>query len=55
MVKMANLKPYFKQKGATLIMTAFLLPVMFAALIFLSWLLPFIVSKIPFLKRFSGV
>ena len=32
MVKMANLKPYFRQKGATLIMTAFLLPVMFAAL-----------------------
>ena len=32
MVKMANLKPYFKQKGATIIMTAFLLPVMFAAL-----------------------
>ncbi len=32
MVKMANLKPYFKQRGATLIMTAFLLPVMFAAL-----------------------
>ena len=30
-------------------------PVMFAALIFLSWLLPFIVSKIPYLKRFSGV
>ena len=32
MVKMANLKPYFRQKGATLIMTAFLLPVLFAAL-----------------------
>lgn len=32
MVKMANLKPYFRQKGATIIMTAFLLPVLFAAL-----------------------
>lgn len=31
-----------------------LFPVMFAALIFLSWLMPFVVSKIPYLKRFSG-
>ena len=31
-VKIAKLKPYLRQKGATLIMTAFLLPVLFAAL-----------------------
>jgi surface polysaccharide O-acyltransferase-like enzyme len=30
-------------------------PVMFIALIFLSWLLVYIVSKIPYLKIFSGV
>lgn len=30
-------------------------PVMFALTIFLSWLLPYIFSKIPYLKTFSGV
>ena len=29
-------------------------PVMFIIIVFLSWLLPYIVSKIPHLKRFSG-
>ena len=32
-----------------------LFPVMFIALIFISWLLVYIVSKIPYLKMFSGV
>ena len=32
-----------------------LFPVMFALTIFLSWLLPFIFSKIPYVKRVSGV
>ena len=32
-----------------------LFPVMFAALIFFSWLLPYTVSKIPHLKMFSGL
>lgn len=30
-------------------------PVMFALTIFLSWLLPYVFSKIPYLKTFSGV
>ena len=32
-----------------------LFPVMFVMLIFFSWLLPYIVSKIPYLKIFSGL
>ena len=32
-----------------------LFPVMFALTIFLSWLLPYIFSKIPYLKKVSGV
>ena len=32
-----------------------LFPVMFCLLVFLSWLLPYIFSKIPYLKIFSGV
>lgn len=32
-----------------------LFPVMFALTIFLSWLLPYIFSKIPYIKTFSGV
>jgi len=32
-----------------------LFPVMFVSLIVLSWALPYIVSKIPYLKKFSGV
>ena len=29
-------------------------PVMFILIVFLSWLLPYILSKIPYLKIFSG-
>ena len=32
-----------------------LFPVMFALTVFLSWLLPYIISKIPYIKTFSGV
>lgn len=32
-----------------------LFPVIFALIIFLSWLLPYIFSKIPYIKTFSGV
>ena len=32
-----------------------LFPVMFALTVFLSWLLPYIFSKIPYIKTFSGV
>ncbi len=32
-----------------------LFPVMFAITVFLSWLLPYIFSKIPYVKTFSGV
>lgn len=32
-----------------------LFPVMFGLTIFLSWLLPYIFSKIPYIKKFSGV
>ena len=32
-----------------------LFPVMFALTIFLSWLLPYVFSKIPYIKKFSGV
>ena len=32
-----------------------LFPIMVIAMIFLSWLLPYLISKIPYLKRFSGV
>ena len=32
-----------------------LFPVMFGLTIFLSWLLPYVFSKIPYLKTFSGV
>lgn len=35
--------------------TGLLVPVMAIAMIALSWLAVFIVSKIPYLKRFSGV
>lgn len=31
-----------------------LFPVMFALVIFISWLMPYVVSKIPYLKKFSG-
>lgn len=31
-----------------------LFPIMFILIIFLSWLLPYIISKIPYLKKFSG-
>lgn len=30
-------------------------PVMFASIIFLSWLLPYVLSKIPYVKIFSGL
>ena len=32
-----------------------LFPVMFALTVFLSWLLPYVLSKIPYIKTFSGV
>ena len=32
-----------------------LFPAMFAAIVFLSWLLPYVLSKIPYLKTVSGV
>ena len=32
-----------------------LFPLIFISIIFLSWLLPYIVSKIPYLKIFSGI
>ena len=32
-----------------------LFPVMFGLTIFLSWLLPYVFSEIPYLKTFSGV
>ena len=32
-----------------------LFPTMFAAIVFLSWLLPYLLSKIPYLKTVSGV
>ena len=32
-----------------------LFPVMFALTVFLSWLLPYIFSKIPYIKTFSGI
>lgn len=32
-----------------------LFPAMFAATIFISWLLPYIFSKIPYIKNISGV
>lgn len=32
-----------------------LFPLMFVLIVFLSWLLPYILSKIPYFKRFSGV
>jgi hypothetical protein len=32
-----------------------LFPVMFALIVFLSWLLPYVLSKIPYVKTFSGV
>ncbi len=32
-----------------------LFPVMFALTVFLSWLLPYVFSKIPYIKTFSGV
>lgn len=31
-----------------------LFPIMFVLMIFISWLFPYIVSKIPYLKKFSG-
>ena len=32
-----------------------LFPVMFMLVVFLSWLLPYVLSKIPYVKTFSGV
>jgi len=32
-----------------------LFPVMFVLVVFLSWLLPYVLSKIPYVKTFSGV
>ena len=51
---------YFSHVIALKLLTKFnphsnlLFPVMFVLLIFISWLMPFIVSKIPYLKKFSG-
>ena len=32
-----------------------LFPVMFVLIVFLSWLLPYVLSKIPYVKKVSGV
>ena len=32
-----------------------LFPLMFVLIVFLSWLLPYVLSKTPFIKKFSGV
>ena len=32
-----------------------LFPLMFVLIVFLSWLLPYVLSKIPYVKTFSGV
>ena len=32
-----------------------LFPLMFVVIVFLSWLLPYVLSKIPYVKTFSGV
>ena len=34
--------------------THMMFPVMFVLIIFLSWLLPYILSKIPYVKTISG-